>query len=72
MNRLPSWSTRNAPSPRTASDTNGCWPFALLPSQSTVGWNWTNSRSRTFAPARNASAMPSPVDTLGFVVAAYS
>ncbi len=28
-----------------------------------VGWNWTNSRSVTSAPARRASAAPSPVDT---------
>ena len=27
---------------------------------SAVGWNWTNSRSATAAPARYASAMPSP------------
>ena len=72
MNRLPSWSTRNAPSPRTASDTSGCWPLAPSPSHSTVGWNCTNSRSRICAPARSASAIPSPVETLGLVVAAYN
>ena len=38
----------------------------------TVGWNWTNSRSVTAAPARSAAAMPSPVATDGFVVCAYS
>ena len=34
----------------------------------TVGWNCTNSRSRRTAPARSASAMPSPVETEGLVV----
>ncbi len=59
---------QNAPSPRTASLTSGCCPRARGPSQVTVGWNWTNSRSRSTAPARRAAATPSPVDTLGFVV----
>ena len=35
-----------------------------------MGWNWTNSRSVTSAPARIATATPSPVDTDGLVVAA--
>ena len=39
------------------------------PSHITVGWNCTNSRSRSTAPARSASAIPSPVETDGFVVA---
>ena len=30
-----------------------------------MGWNWTNSRSVTSAPARSATATPSPVDTDG-------
>ena len=68
MNRAPSSSTRNAPSPRTASLTSGCWPLELGPSHSTVGWNWTNSRSRTTAPDRSAAATPSPVDTAGLFV----
>ncbi len=34
-----------------------------------MGWNWTNSRSLTSAPARSASATPSPVETDGLVVA---
>ena len=68
MNRLPSKSTRNAPSPRTASEISGCWPRESGPRYITVGWNWTNSRSRRVAPARSASAMPSPVDTAGLVV----
>ena len=32
-----------------------------------MGWNWTNSRSRSTAPARSASAIPSPVETAGLV-----
>ena len=68
MNRSPSKSTRKAPSPRTASEISGCWPRESGPRYMTVGWNWTNSRSRRVAPARSASAMPSPVDTAGLVV----
>ena len=34
----------------------------------TVGWNWTNSTSRTGSPARRASATPSPVTAGGFDV----
>ena len=37
MNRTPSPSTRNAPSPRTASLMSGCWPLAPSPSQSDGG-----------------------------------
>ena len=69
MNRTPSRSTRNAPSPRTASEMSGCWPLEPSPSHSTVGWNWTNSTSAITAPARSAAAMPSPVATDGLVVA---
>ena len=68
MKRCPSKSTRNAPSPRTASEISGCWPRESGPSHITVGWNCTNSRSRSTAPARSASAIPSPVETDGFVV----
>ena len=39
---------------------------------STVGWNWTNSRSLTRAPARQAMARPSPVAIAGFVVSRYT
>ena len=67
MKRDPRVVARTAPSPRTASLTSGCWPVASAPSQSTVGWNCTNSRSATAAPARSASAMPSPVATDGLV-----
>src|SRR5436305_4340713 len=71
MNRLPSPSTRYAPSPRSASETSGCCSMlAPRPRYSAVGWNWTNSMSVTTAPARSASATPSPVDTTGLVVAA--
>ena len=37
---------------------------------STVGWNWTNSTSRSSAPARAARARPSPVSPAGLVVVA--
>ncbi len=35
---------------------------------SVVGWNWTNSMSASGAPARYASAMPSPVLITAFVL----
>ena len=38
------------------------------PVYSTVGWNWTNSTSRTASPARRAIATPSPVTAGGFDV----
>ena len=47
MKRTPLPSSSTAPSPRTASDTSGCCPWASGPSHMTVGWNWTNSRSAT-------------------------
>ena len=56
MNRSPSASTRNAPSPRTASEISGWRPRASAPSHITVGWNCTNSTSAISAPARSASA----------------
>ena len=68
MKRWPSKSTRNAPSPRTASEIRGCWPRESGPRYITVGWNCTNSRSRSVAPTRAATAIPSPVDTEGLVV----
>ena len=37
---------------------------------STVGWNCTNSMSRSTAPARAAIAIPSPVAPAGFEVVA--
>ena len=69
-NRCPSRSTRMAPAPRTASEMSGA---GLTPgSLSAVGWNWRNSMSRSWAPARCASAQPSAVATFGLVVIAYS
>ena len=68
MIRAPAPSTRKAPSPRTASEMSGCWPVEPSPRKSTVGWNCTNSRSVTRAPARSAAAIPSPVATGGLVV----
>ena len=55
----------SAPSPRTASQTSGCCAARRRrpAARSAVGWNWTNSRSVTAAPARSASATPSPVET---------
>ena len=51
-----------------ASEMSGCWPVEPSPRKSTVGWNCTNSRSVTRAPARSAAAIPSPVATGGLVV----
>jgi hypothetical protein len=45
---------------------------ALQVSARTVGWNWTNSRSATAAPARSAIARPSAVAAGGFEVVAQS
>ena len=56
MNRSPSKSTRKAPSPRTASEIRGCWPRESGPRYITVGWNCTNSRSRS--TARRAARAP--------------
>ena len=70
MIRRPDPSTRTAPSPRTASDTRACCPSAPGPVHSTVGWNCTISTSATSAPARRASASPSPVAPAGADVAA--
>ena len=51
--------------PRRSAAAGRCAPS---PSHSTVGWNCTNSRSATTAPARSAAATPSPVATDGLVV----
>ncbi|SKS07096.1 Uncharacterised protein [Mycobacteroides abscessus subsp. abscessus] len=66
----PRASTKMAPSPRTASLIRGRHPAASGVC-SIVGWNWMNSMSATDTPARNANAMPSPVDPSGLVVAEY-
>ena len=62
MNRSPSASRRTAPSPRRASVSRllGCPGTSRA-----VGWNWTNSRSASAAPASQAMAMPWPVARSG-------
>ena len=47
------------PSPRTDSVTRS--PFTDGGQTMPVGWNWTNSMLISVAPARSASAWPSPV-----------
>ena len=59
MNRLPSEFFSTPPSPRTPSVTR--MPFTLGGQTMPVGWNWTNSMLISVAPARSASACPSPV-----------
>ena len=59
MNRLPSEFFSTPPSPRTPSVTR--MPFTLGGQTIPVGWNWTNSMLISVAPARSASACPSPV-----------
>ena len=69
MTGRPASSTSTAPAPRSASVSSGHW-LAAAACHSTVGWNCTNSRSRSSAPARAASARPSPVTPAGLVVVA--
>ena len=65
MKRSPSALSSRAPSPRSASDSRKRGvPGTVI----TVGWNWTNSRSLTAAPARQPRATPSPVAIGGLVV----
>src|SRR3954465_9680081 len=59
MNRLPSELRRIPPSPRTDSVTSR--PFTDGGQTMPVGWNCTNSMLISDAPARSASACPSPV-----------
>src|SRR4051794_3727942 len=59
MNRSPSEFFRMPPSPRTDSVTSS--PFTEGGQTIPVGWNWTNSMLISEAPARSASAWPSPV-----------
>ena len=66
MNRLPSESFSTPPSPRTPSVTR--IPFTLGGHTMPVGWNWTNSMLISDAPARRASACPSPVYSQEFDV----
>ena len=66
VKRLP-WSSRStAPSPRSASERRSD------ESTSVVGWNCTNSRSASAAPARYAAAIPSPTAPAGLVVRSQS
>ena len=69
MKRAPVSSTSTAPSPRTASLTSG---IGSRPTSSAVGWNCTNSRSASAAPARAASASPLPIAPAGLVLCGYS
>ena len=61
----PCWSHSRAPSPRTASLIR---KWGAPGSIRAVGWNCTNSRSRTAAPANQAMATPSPLAWAGLVV----
>ena len=67
MNATPSTSRSTAPSPRNASESSGRGINGVC---SAVGWNCTNSRSAHATPAFSASAMPSPVESVGLVVTA--
>jgi hypothetical protein len=59
MKRLPSEFVSTPPSPRTDSVTR--IPFTDGGQTIPVGWNCTNSMLSRVAPARRASAWPSPV-----------
>ncbi len=65
MKRSPAAFRRIAPSPRSASETRKA---ELSPATRAVGWNCTNSISRTIAPARRARPSPSAVAPGGLVV----
>ena len=65
MNSRPCRSTSTAPSPRTASEMRNRFACGW---KRQVGWNWTNSMFSIFAPARQASATPSPVAESGLQV----
>ena len=65
----PSRSRNRAPAPRNASEASG---RGSRPRSIPVGWNCTNSRSATCAPARMAAANPSPLHARGLVVQAQS
>ena len=66
VKRCPPSSRRTAPSPRSASERRS------EESTSVVGWNCTNSRSPSAAPARYAAAIPSPTEPGGLVVRCQS
>lgn len=66
MKRLLSEFFSTPPSPRTPSVTR--IPFTLGGQTMPVGWNWMNSMLISVAPARSASAWPSPVYSQEFDV----
>ena len=66
----PAASCSVAPSPRIASVTRK--PSRPLTPTTAVGWNWTNSRSASSAPAARASSRPEPYEPGGFVVRDHS
>ncbi len=66
MNRLPSELVSTPPSPRTDSVTSS--PRTEGGQTMPVGCSWTNSMFSSMAPARSASACPSPVYSHEFEV----
>ena len=66
MKRLPSEFFSTPPSPRTPSVTR--MPLTDGGQTIPVGWNWMNSMLISPAPARSASAWPSPVYSHEFEV----
>ena len=66
MKRLPSEFFSTPPSPRTDSVTR--MPLTDGGQTMPVGWNCTNSMLISVAPARSASACPSPVYSQEFEV----
>src|SRR3974377_430365 len=69
MNRWPSELRSTPPSPRTDSVTSS--PRTEGGHTIPVGWNCTNSMFSSLAPARRASACPSPVYSHEFDVTLY-
>jgi len=61
-----------APSPRSVSESSRRGVVERLAFARAVGWNWMNSRFWSFAPARAAIAIPSPVAIAGLVVYLYT
>ena len=64
--RSPCRSCSVAPSPRIASVMRN--PSRPCTPTTAVGWNWTNSRSASAAPASRASSRPEPNEPGGLVV----
>src|SRR5688500_16946219 len=69
MNRLPLEFLSTPPSQRTDSVTR--MPLTEGGQTMPVGWNWRNSMLISVAPARRASAWPSPVYSQEFDVTLY-